>query len=129
MAVEFNLKVGTTSSNVAVVPAPTSYEIEYEDQSAADAGRTESGKMYKKRKGTIRKASFSWKNLTETECQQVFTAFQSEYIFAQILDPFKKLNVIEEFYVGNRKAKYRSENNGYWESIDLSITERNLAQL
>lgn len=126
MAVEFILKVGTTKTNIVKVPAPTDYDIEYEDQSAPDAGRVESGRMNKKRKGTIRKASFQWKNLTDSECQQVFSAFQPEYIFAQILDPFQRAQTVEEFTVGNRKAHYSSINDGTWESVSLSITDRNL---
>lgn len=129
MAVTFTLKMGTTSGNVATVPSPTSYDIEYEDQSASDAGRVESGKMYKKRLGTIRKASFSWQNLSDADAQRVFAALQNEYVYAQILDPFKKTSVTTEFYAGNRKASYRAENNGTWTNISCSLTERSFASL
>ena len=124
MAVELQLKIGRTRNTMTVLPSPTAYDIEYEDESASDAGRVEAGKMYKKRKGTIRKASLTWTNLTDAECQTVFRATQPEYVYAQIKDPWARDHTVNEFYIGNRKATYSPLNDGTWSSVSLSLTER-----
>ncbi|MBQ7596184.1 MAG: hypothetical protein IJU45_05935 [Clostridia bacterium] len=126
---ELDLKIGTAAGSLSAVPSPVSYDIEYEDESESSAGRTESGKMYKKRKGTIRKISLTYENLSAAEGQQVFRAIQSEYVYARILDPFACSNVTSEFYVGNRKASLSPLNNGTWKSISFSLTERSFASL
>ncbi len=123
---ELNLKIGKTSGSLSVVPSPVSYEIEYEDESESSAGRTEAGKMFKKRKGTLRKVSLTFENLSAEDSRKVFRAVQSEYVYAQILDPFSANNIVSEFYVGNRKASLSPLNNGTWKSISFSLSERSL---
>lgn len=126
---ELDLRIGAAAGSLSAVPSPVSYDIEYEDESESSAGRTESGKMYKKRKGTIRKVSLTYENLSATEGSQVFQAIQGEYVFAKILDPFAAGNITCEFYVGNRKASLSPLNNGTWKSISFSLTERSFASL
>lgn len=123
---EIDLQIGKGSSTLMKMPSPTAYDIEYEDQSKSDATRTEAGKMYKKRIGTVRKATYTWTNLSDEECQKIFQAVQPEYVFAKILDPFKKNNVVQEFYVGNRKASYSAINDGTWSNVSFSLIERSL---
>ena len=126
---ELNLKIGKTSGSLSVVPSPVGYEIEYEDESESSAGRTEAGKMFKKRKGTLRKVSLTFENLSAEDSRKVFRAVQSEYVYAQILDPFSANNIVSEFYVGNRKASLSPLNNGTWKSISFSLSERSLVTL
>ena len=126
---ELNLKIGKTSGSLSVVPSPVGYEIEYEDESESSAGRTEAGKMFKKRKGTLRKVSLTFENLSAEDSRKVFRAVQSEYVYAQILDPFSANNIVSEFYVGNRKASLSPLNNGTWKSISFSLKERSLVTL
>lgn len=122
----FIIKIGTTKTNLVQMPQPTKYRIEYEDESEEGAGRVESGYMYKKRKGTIRKASLSWQHLSAEECQTVFHAAQPEYVFAQVVDPFQNGTIIKEFYVGNRSAEYSSADDGSWSDISFNLTTRDM---
>lgn len=122
----FSIKIGTTTSNLVQMPQPTKYKIEYEDESEDGAGRVESGYMYKKRKGTVRKVSVSWQHLSAEDCQTVFKAAQPEYIYAQIVDPFQKGTVTKEFYVGNRSAEYSSVDDGSWSDIAFNLVSRDL---
>ena len=56
------------------LPAPTSYQWDQEDVSKSDAGRVESGMMYKKKIGSVRAVSVVWKNLSTSEISTILQA-------------------------------------------------------
>ena len=108
------------------IPCPSSYTWELEDVSGKGAGRTEKNvKMNKMRIGQISACTFIWQGLTTAKANKVLKAFNSEYIFASVLDPLVGGYTGEvEFYVGNRSAAMFDARRGLWNDITFRIVRR-----
>lgn len=115
------------------IPAPSSFTWKLEDTSAADAGRTEDGKMHKKRIGQVVGVELSWQNITTAKLHTILTAFNPEYVNVTYIDPlcgttphngcpyYKTL----EFYVGNRSAPMYNATMGLWSNVSFNLIDRN----
>lgn len=112
------------------IPAPSSYVWKLEDISAADAGRTEDGKMHKKRIGQVVGIELSWQNITTAQAHTILNAFQPEYVDVTYIDPMvgnpldHYRNTIN-FYVGNRSAPMYNSKMGLWSNISFNLIDRN----
>ena len=108
------------------IPCPFSYAWELEDISGKGAGRTEKNvKMNKMRIGQVSAITLTWQGLTTAQAKKVLTAFNPEYIFVSLLDPFAGgYTSAVEFYVGNRSAALFDAKRGLWNDISFKIIRR-----
>lgn len=119
-------QVGSTTN----IPQPSSYVWKLEDISAPDAGRTEDGKMWKKRIGQVVGLELSWQNVTTAQAHTILNAFQPEYVNVTYIDPMigtaqnHYRNTIN-FYVGNRSAPMYNSKLGRWSNISFNLIDRN----
>ena len=119
----------------AYIPVPSSYQVEYNDVSQPDAGRTEDGTMHKLRLGTARKISLEWQNILSAPAQEVLAAFTPEYVTVQFKNPLTNDYKTDVFYVGDRSAKMIGNNlpvsatGGAVYTVSLNLIERSLVEL
>lgn len=107
----------------AYVPSPSKYEVDHEDVSASDSGRTEDGKMQKKMIGTKVKISLGWDNRNDADICRVLTCFNHEYVMVKYKDPLECGYVTKEFYCGGRHTASYNSQLGVW-STNFNIIER-----
>lgn len=112
--------VGNTNN----LPTPSKYEYKLSDVSAADAGRTEDGKMHKMRIAQKVHLELEWSYLTTAQASTILNAFNPEYITVQYLDPRANGYVWKQFYVGDRSAPAYNTRLGLWENVSFNIIER-----
>lgn len=112
------------SVNGVAVPCPSKYQYDLQDVSAADAGRTESVKMDKKRIGQCVKLELQWNYIDTATVSQIMTAFNPEYINVRYLDALRGAYRTSEFYVGDRTAPMYNAEMGLWENLSFNIIER-----
>lgn len=105
---------------------PSKYVVTFEDVSSSDAGRVESGKMYKKRIGRAFAIQLEWAGVSNANAATILAAFSPEYIDVTFLDPWTNSFITKEFYVGNRTAPLYNATLGIWENIAFSIISREL---
>lgn len=116
------LKVGSTA-----FPSPSTYQWDLEDVSKSDAGRTEAGKMYKKKIGFVRALSVSWKYLTTAQISAILQAITNkEYFYLTFLCPLSGGITSTEVYVGNRTAPLYNKALDCWESLSVKFVERSV---
>ncbi|MCM1364661.1 MAG: hypothetical protein NC122_05095 [Faecalibacterium sp.] len=115
------------------VPPPSSYVWELQDTSASDAGRTESGRMYKHRIGQVEAVQLAWQNKKTKDVNTVLRAFNAEYVEIELIDPLSGdpnddyFNTLV-FYVGNRSSPMYNASLGLWSNISFNIIDRNGAE-
>lgn len=122
------IKVGTSAGSLTAVPAPTDIQYGLQDISASDAGRTQDANvtMHKNRIGQKRKYALTWANLSKEETAQVLQAFNPEYVWVRIPDPYTGEYSVKEYYVGDRSAVFRKIMLGgiIYKSVTFNIIER-----
>lgn len=109
------------------MPCPSKFEIGYQDISAADSGRVESGLMYKNRIGQKVTIGLEWVGVTDENASTILTAFDPEYVDVTYHDAKTNTNVTKNFYTGDRKGiTYWWNDNGEftYSSIGFNIIER-----
>lgn len=116
--------VGPVGGALSFVPAPSALEWQLEDVSAADAGRTEDGKMHKKRLLQVRRLNLSWWGVDTATASAILTAFNPEYIDVNYLDPMAGGFRTSTFYVGDRKSPMWNASLDVWENISFGIIEQ-----
>ena len=90
--------------NTSNLLCPSKYEWKLSDVSAADAGRTEDGKMHKMKITQKVHLELEWQNISEAFATAILTAFQPEYISVQYFD-YKSMGYeTKTFYVGDRSV-------------------------
>ena len=110
------------------LPAPSSYQWDLEDVSKSDAGRVESGKMYKKKIGYVRAVSVVWKNLSTAEISTILQAITTnEYFNLTFICPLEGKKTFMEVYVGNRSAPLYNQTLDIWESLSVKFIERSVS--
>lgn len=99
------LKVGGTKVGRENVDIPPVSRFKYilHDISREDAGRTEDMVMHKNRIGQSVELELGWSYLTFEQASRVLTAFNSEYVEIQYLDPMKNAPRTYTFYVADRE--------------------------
>lgn len=83
-----------------VIKTPSQFDIEFEDISASDAGRTQDALMHKNRVARKCTIKLAWNNPTPEEVQHIYTAFSPEYF--QVKFPFGTGTRTLTFYAGNQ---------------------------
>lgn len=102
------LQVGTSASNLAdITPDPAELTWGLQDISTADAGRTQSGKMYKMYVTQKRKLQLSWVLPTAAQASAILQAFNHEYFYVRYFDVLNNRHETREFYVGDRTAPFK----------------------
>lgn len=86
------------------IPTPSKYDWKLSDVSAADAGRTEDGKMHKLRIAQKVHLELEWQNMSDNAAMVILGAFQPEYVSVTYYD-YKALGFqTKTFYVGDRSV-------------------------
>lgn len=106
---------------VTNLPAPVSSDWVKSDFSAPDAGRLESGRMLKKRKGKADKLEIEWAMLTRAETALVLQTFDHEYFLVEYLDAKAGTWVIKCFYAGDHAATGWLPQVDRWKSVKVPI--------
>lgn len=110
--------------NSTLLPSSSTYQVDEEDLSSADAGRTEDGKMHKMRIGTLRSISLSWKTLRTSELTTILNLITDEYLTINFFDPRENTRVSAEFYVGNRTMAVYNGALDVWQNLSFKFIER-----
>lgn len=110
--------------NGSLLPSSSTYQVDEEDLSSADAGRTEDGKMHKMRIGTLRSISLSWKTLKTSELTTILNLITDEYLTIEFFDPRENARVSAEFYVGNRTMTVYNGALDIWQNLSFKFIER-----
>lgn len=105
---------------------PSSFSIEIEDVSAANAGRTEDAVMHKETITTLVKLNLSWQGLTFDEAVSVLERFPKsrEYFRVEYYDIALGGFTTKTFYVGNRTADMYSGVLKLWNNLSFNLIER-----
>lgn len=112
------------SGQYAIVQ-PATMEVEIEDISAPDAGRTADTVMHKKTLRTVYALSLSWHNLHTAQAQAVLSRFsEAEYFPVTFLDPYTGGMNTKTFYIGNRTVPMYSAELDVWSNISFKVVER-----
>lgn len=114
----------TTGTAVTNLPVPSKYQWNLHDISGSDAGRLESMKMIKMRRGQARSIDIEWVYPTLTEAASILTAFDSEYVKVICLDAKAGADVTKVFYVGDRTSPLWNHTRGRWERVGFSIIQQ-----
>lgn len=110
--------------NGVELPAPSSYQYEWEDISKSNSGRTQDVAMNVNRIGRIISISLSWEKITISDCSTILNAFNSEYVYVKYLDAKEGKFVTREFYVGSISTPLFNTKIGKWENLSFKITSR-----
>jgi hypothetical protein len=102
------ISVGTSPSGLTpITPDPAELTWGLQDISTADAGRTQSGKMYKMYVTQKRKLQLSWVLPTAAQASAILQAFNHEYFYVRYFDVLDGRLETREFYVGDRTAPFK----------------------
>jgi len=115
-----------TGAAVTNIPCPYhngGYPWNKDDISDEDAGRVESYRMVKKRKGRVVKINLVWKTLTLAEASIVLKAFAPEYVNVEFLDAEEGAWITRTFYTGGMKASLYNSKKGIWDSVSFNIIQ------
>lgn len=126
-----NNPIAWVGSSSHPIKCPSVFQVEIEDISSSDAGRTEDGTMHKNRlvdkNGNpvqARSISLEWHYLTTAEVSAILTAFNPEYINVRYLDPLVGGYTTKEFYVGNRPVPMYNCARDRWTNLSFNIITR-----
>lgn len=119
---KFPLKVNNTD-----IPCPSKCDIGYQDISAPDSGRVETGLMYKNTIAQKVTLGLEWVAVSDADAATILQAFDPEYFNVTYHDAKTNSTQTKNFYVGDRKAvPYWWNDNGRftYSSISFNIIER-----
>ncbi len=109
------------------LPTPTTLQYDWEDVSSSDAGRVESGKMYKNMLGHTRAISLTWKNINTPTMQTIMQMLRPEYFQVKYDDPYLNARNSIECYAGNRSAILYNGELDIWSSVSVKLIERSVS--
>lgn len=117
-----------STSQRTYVRSPSAYQYDLQDVSESDAGRTEDGKMHKKRIGQVCKISMSWNNIDTATVSTILQMFNPEYLYVNYLDAYTGTYRTDYFYVGDRSAPLYTNYNtdgtqvrGLWSNVAFNL--------
>ena len=110
-----------TGPAITNLPAPTKSDWSKMDLSAPDAGRVESGRMLKKRKGKADRLDLEWEFVTRAKTATILQAFDAEYCLVEYLDAKAGQWVTKHFYTGDMKTAGWMPHLDKWESVSFAI--------
>ena len=106
---------------------PSAMTIGIMDVSAPDAGRDQSGKMYKMLITSKRKIEVEWWYPSPTLTKSILTAaMSSEYVTVGYTDPYTNAWTTKTMYVGDRSAPVEmwGTNRKLYNKVSFSLIER-----
>ena len=103
------------------LPASSKGDWSKIDLSDPDAGRLESGRMLKKRRGQVDRVDLEWKGLSKEQASLVLKAFNYEYVQIEYLSALEGTWVTKHFYVGDMAATGWIPHIQKWKSVTLAI--------
>ena len=108
------------------IKTPSTYEWSINDVSASDAGRDQSGKMYKGRITRKRKIVLKWANPSRAEAASILSAFKNEYFSVTYPDPLTNSMQTRTFYSGDQTAPFKTwtVGNKRYSEVAFDIIER-----
>ena len=108
------------------IKTPSTFEWSINDVSASDAGRDQSGKMYKGRITRKRKIVLKWSNPSPADAQAILSAFSKEYFSVTYPDPLANAMQTRTFYSGDQTTPFKSWtiNNKRYSEVAFDIIER-----
>lgn len=109
------------------LPTPATCQYDWEDVSSSDAGRVESGLMYKNMIGHTRSLSLSWKNIDTATLSTIMNQVRPEYFNVTFIDPYLNATDTMECYAGNRSAPLYSGVLDIWSSFSVKLIERGVS--
>lgn len=117
--------------NGAEIPCPSGITYGLQDVSKSDAGRDESGLMYKGLITRKVKLSLTWNGIKFADAHRVIQAFtSSEYFSVTYCDPYEcssdEGRVTKEFYRGDVSAPFYWQIPGktFFQNVAFDIIER-----
>lgn len=117
----------SVNGNTSLKP-PSTFEWGLQDVSDSDAGRDQSGTMYKNRITNKRKLTLGWAATTPAETAAILQAFQPEYFEVAYMDALTNSIQTRTFYCGDMKAPvhhwFDEKNNKYYTNVTFNIIER-----
>ncbi len=114
----------TTGDAVTNLPVPSRYVYNLHDISASDAGRLESMKMIKMRRGQTRSIDLEWVYPTVDDASKILKAFNSEYLKIKFIDAMEGSELTKVFYVGDRISPLWNHTKGRWERVGFTIIQQ-----
>ena len=111
------------SVDSASIPVPSKYDYKLSDVSSSDAGRTEDGKMHKKKIAQKVHIELEWQNISDSVAQTILTAFQPEYITVSYFDYKANTFLSKTFYVGDRTVSAYNRRKGI-STVSFNIIEQ-----
>jgi hypothetical protein len=103
------------------MPCPSRCEVNYQDISAPDSGRTLDGLMHKKKVGQKVKLELEWKGVSDEDASTILLAFDPEYVDVTYHDTKTNSILTKNFYTGDRKGST------YWWNDDGEFTYLSVA--
>lgn len=107
----------------AYIPTPCEYQWSVQDISQSDAGRTEDGKMHKKKIGEKVKLQLKWNYIKTADVSAILQAFRPEYFTVKYLDAMEGLYLTKTFYCGDKISPVYNSMLGIW-SVSFNIIEQ-----
>lgn len=108
-------------TKVTNIPAGSKADWTKIDLSAPDAGRVESGRMLKKRRGKVDRYDLEWTMLSVEDTSKVLRAFNSEYAMIEYYNPLLGDIVTRHFYVGDMETSGWIPHLQKWTRVALPI--------
>lgn len=106
------------------LPVPCAYSYELDDVSEPDAGRVESGYMYKKRIGQVWAVELEWWGIDSKQVSDLLLAFDAEYLNVTLWNAKNAQFTTIEMYVGNRTAPMYSAILNTWSNLKFKLIKR-----
>lgn len=110
-----------TGVPVTDLPSLAKSDWSKQDLSADGAGRVESGRMLKKRKGKADRLDLEWQMISRADTARVLQAFDPEYILVEYLDAKLGDWRTEHFYTGDMTVTGWTPHLDRWERVSLAI--------
>lgn len=124
----------SASGSPMYVKCPSAYNVEIDDISKPDAGRTANGEMVKAllynggNPVRAKALSLEWAYPSDADIAGLLTVFQSaEYLYVNYYNPATASYTAEWFYVGNRTMPMYNKPMKMWTSLSLKLISQNKA--
>lgn len=118
----YPIYIKNTNGVFVELPTPTGLEVQVEDVSRSDAGRTEDVTMHKNRIGRTARFDVSYKNTNTEKVTTALTLVKPEYFSTIYMDlELGGVYVCAPMYRGNPKASVYNGANDIWSNCAFPI--------
>jgi len=118
-----------TVNGVDITPYIANKGLKYtrNDIDGPNAGRMQSGEMFRDRKAVKVRWDVTCIPLTSTQLQTILTAIYPEFISVTYTDPMTGLNVSKTMYSNNVPSQYlmlKTDGTEYWSGLVFPLVEK-----